>query len=78
MLSVWFCCVFFSFLLLQKKNSKYIFFEFGFYTFFLPVGYSSRSCSEMKRIACVFLLIRFHPFSFGQKPINAIFTKARI
>jgi uncharacterized integral membrane protein len=36
MLSVWFCCVLFSFLLLQKKNSKYIFFEFGFYTFSFP------------------------------------------
>ena len=49
-------CVFFFSTSPKKKNSKYIFFEFGFYTFFLPMGYSSRSWSEMKRISCVLLV----------------------
>jgi len=36
-------CVFFFFYFSRKrKNSKYIFFEFGSYTFFLPMEYSSR------------------------------------
>lgn len=69
------CVIFFS--TSPKKEFKIYILWIWFLYFFLPMDYSSCFWSEMNRIACV-LLVWFHPFSFGQKPINAIFTKARI